>query len=184
MKNTIKFYIPFDGFYNSIYDNIVDGIIEDEIREGYITEEQGENIKYQPIFEAITENIFDKIEELFNDEFNLFTDNGYFVYDGLWSPSYYNYDTDKIKATCSNEVFLTILNHFDNNEEVVNYINEASKSRSGFHSFYDGYDAVKTDAAIYLQYLFKWFVFDYFRDEVIQETTEDIHELIYNNLEY
>jgi hypothetical protein len=99
MKNTIKFYIPFDGFYNSIYDNIVDGIIEDEIREGYITEEQGENIKYQPIFEAITENIFDKIEELFNDEFNLFTDNGYFVYDGLWSPSYYNYDTDKIKAT-------------------------------------------------------------------------------------
>ena len=184
MINDIQFYIPFDGFYNSIYDSIIDGVINTEIEEGYITIKQSENIDYKPIFEAISEDVFDKIEELFNDEFDLFNENGFFIYDGLYSPEYYNYSTDKIKAKCSNEVFLIILNYFENNDELINYINEASKSRDGFHSFYEGYDEVKKDAPIYLEYLFQWFVFDHYRDEVIQETTDNIYEVIYNNLTY
>tara|TARA_R110000737_G_scaffold1042_1_gene3002 strand:+ start:144 stop:698 length:555 start_codon:yes stop_codon:yes gene_type:complete len=182
MTNEIQFYIPFDGFYNSIYDSIIDESINNEISERYMTIEQSENIDYKPIFNAISEDVFDKIKELFNDEFDLFTENGFFVYDGLYSPKYYNYSTDKIMAKCSNEVFLTILNYFENNDELINYINESSKSRSGFHSFYEGYNEVKKDASIYLEYLFQWFVFEHYRDEVLQETTDNIHELIYNNL--
>jgi hypothetical protein len=180
----IKFYIPFEGFYYSIYDSLIDNVIESEIEEGYMTEEQSEYISYQPIFEAMSEHIFDKIVELFNDEFQLFTENTYFKYDGLYSPKYYNFETDKIKAICIPEVYLTIYNKFIINDEFVNFVNKASKSRDGFVSFYEGINEVKKEPAIFLEYLFKWFTLNEYRDETIQETCEDLTEIIYKNLEY
>lgn len=181
---TIKFYIPFGGFYNSIYDSVIDDVIKSEIDEGYITDEQSENINYQKIFEALSEHIFDNIVELFNDEFDLFTENTYFKYDGLYSPKYYNYSTDKIKAVCSKDVYITIYNKFIVNKSFVDWINEASKSRSGFVSFYEGIDEVKKEPSIFLEYLFRWFTLNEYRDEIVDQTCEEIHEIIYNNLEY
>lgn len=180
----IKFYIPFEGFYNSIYDSIVDDVIDIEINEGYMTEEQAENIEYRPMYNEISEHIFDKIVELFNDEFDLFTENTYLKYDGLYSPKYYNFETDKLKAVCSKEVYLTIYNKFTINESFVNYVNEVSKSRDGFVSFYEGINEVKKQPSIFLEYLFQWFTLNEYRDEVITETCEDLTEIIYSNLEY
>ena len=180
MNKDIKFYIPFEGFYNSIYDSEIDSVIDGEIEEGYI--ENDDNIDYNIIYNEMSEHIFDTIEELFNDEFDLFTENSFFKYDGLSSPKYYNYSTDKIMAKCSPEVYLTILNHFKDNDNVIDYINKNSKSRDGFVSFYDGYNEVIKDPAIYLQYLFEWFVLNEYRDEVIQQSFDNINEVIYNNL--
>jgi len=180
----IKFYIPFEGFYNSIYDNCIDSVIESEIEDGYLTEDQATfNVNYSKIHEAMSEDIFDKIVEIFNDEYDLFTCNTYFKYDGLSSPKYYNYSTDKIMAICSDEVYLTIYNEFIDNEGFINWLNEASESKSGFHSFYEGIEEVKKEPAIFLEYLFKWFNLVEFRDRVIDFTCEDITEVIYNNLE-
>ena len=181
MEN-IKFYIPFEGFYNSIYDGNIDSIIEMELNEGYISENQIDNIDYTVMYNEMSEYIFDGIIELFNDEFNLFTENIYFKYDGLSSPKYYNYSTDKLMAECTPEVYITIYNYFYNNDEVNNYINEASKSRSGFCSFYEGLDEVRKNPTIYLEYLFQWFVLNEFRDEVIYKTCDNINEIILNNL--
>lgn len=181
---TIKFYIPFEGFYNSIYDSLIDSIIESEIDEGYLTEEQSENINYTQVFESLSEHIFDKIVELFNDEFDLFTENTYFKYDGLYSPKYYNFETDKIKAVCSKDVYFTIYNKFIFNESFINWVNEVSKSRSGFVSFYEGINEVKKEPSIFLEYIFKWFTLNKYRDEVIEETFEGLTEIIYNNLQY
>ena len=180
MNTYIKFYIPFEGFYNSIYDSEIEEIVNSEIEEGYI--ENDDNIDYNIIYNKMSEHIFDNIEELFNDEFELFTENGFLKYDGLSSPKYYNYSTDKIKAICSPEIYLTIFNHFENNDEVIDYINKNSKSRDGFVSFYDGYNEVIKDPAIYLQYLFEWFVLNDYRDEVIEKSFDNISEIIYNNL--
>ena len=180
MNKDIRFYIPFEGFYNSVYDNEIEYIVNNEIEEGYI--ENDDNIDYNIIHNEMSEHIFDTIEELFNDEFHLFTENGFFRYDGLSSPKYYNYSTDKIKATCTPGIYLTIFNHFESNEDVINYIDESSKSRSGFVSFYNGYNEVIKDPAIYLQYLFQWFVLNEYRDEVIQQSFDNINEVIYNNL--
>lgn len=180
----IKFYIPFEGFYDSFYNSEIDWIVKNEIEEGYLTEGQSDNINYQIIFDKMSEYIFDKIVELFNDEFNLFTENTYFKYDGLYSPKYYNFEADKLKAVCSKEVYLTIYNKFTINESFVNYVNEVSKSRDGFVSFYEGINEVKKQPSIFLEYLFQWFTLNEYRDEVITETCEDIHEIIYNNLEY
>ena len=182
MNNYIKFYIPFEGFYCSIYDSIIDGIIESEISEGYLTEEETENINYTNLRLELSQHIFDCILELFNDEFYLFTDNNYITFDGLYSPKYYNYSTDKIKAIVSPEIYLTLLNEFENNNSFVNYVNESSKSRDGFASFYEGINEVKKESSIFLEYLFQWFTLSEYRDEVIQFTTDNIHEIIYNNI--
>tara|TARA_R110002153_G_scaffold242073_1_gene397265 strand:- start:300 stop:848 length:549 start_codon:yes stop_codon:yes gene_type:complete len=182
MNKDIKFYIPFEGFYNSVYDSIIDAILESEISEGYLTEEQTENINYNNLHLKLSKHIFDCILELFNDEFDLFTHNNYITFDGLNSPKYYNYSTDKIKAIVSPEIYLTLLNKFEDNNVFIDYVNESSKSRSGFTSFYEGINEVKKESSIFLEYLFQWFTLSDFRDEVIEFTTQDIHEIIYNNI--
>ena len=182
MNKDIKFYIPFEGFYYSVYDSIIDGILESEISEGYLNEEQTENINFTNLHLELSKHIFDGILELFNNEFDLFTDNNYITFEGLYSPKYYNYSTDKIKAIVSTEIYLTLLNKFENNNSFVNYVNESSKSRDGFASFYEGINEVKKESSIFLEYLFQWFTLSEFREEVIQFTIEDIQEIIYNNI--
>jgi len=182
MNKYIKFYIPFEGFYYSIYDSIIDDILESEISEGYLTEEQAENINYTNLHLELSKHIFDCILELFNDEFNLFTDNNYITFEGLYSPKYYNFSTDKIKAIISTEIYLTLLNKFENNNSFINYVNEVSKSRDGFASFYEGINEVKKESSIFLEYLFQWFTLSEFRDYVIEYTTNEIQEIIYNNI--
>lgn len=182
MNKDIKFYIPFEGFYCSIYDSIIDGILESEISEGYLTEEQTEKIDYTNLHLELSKHIFDCILELFNDEFDLFTDNDYITFEGLYSPKYYNYSTDKIIAIVSPEIYLTLLNKFENNNRFINYVNESSKSRDGFASFYEGINEVKKESSIFLEYLFQWFTLSEYRDEVIEFTTDNIHEIIYNNI--
>ena len=181
-KENIKFYIPFEGFYCSVYDSIIDDVLENETSGGYLTEKQTENINYTDLHLQLSNHIFDCILDLFNDEFDLFTDNDYITFDGLSSPKYYNYTTDKIKAIISPEIYLTILNKFENNNTFINYVNESSKSKDGFASFYEGISEVKKESSIFLEYLFQWFVLSEFRDEVIEKTTENISELIYNNI--
>lgn len=182
IKTNIKFYIPFEGFYDSIYQSVIDEIISNEIDEGYLTEEQSKAIDYQSIFEAMAVEIFDKIVELFNDEFDIFTSSEYIIYDGLYSPKYYNYSTDKIKATIYYNNYSKIYGELILNDEFIEYVNEASKSRDGFASFYEGIEEVSKEPSIFLEYLFQWFTLHQFRDEVISETCENIHETIYNNL--
>ncbi len=182
MNNNIKFYIPFEGFYCSIYDSIIDSILESEISEGYLTEEQTEKIDFTNLHLELSKHIFDCILELFNDEFDLFTDNNYITFEGLYSPKYYNYSTDKIKAIVSPEIYLTLLNKFENNNSFINYVNESSKSRDGFTSFYEGINEVKKESSIFLEYLFQWFTLSEYRDEVIEFTTDNIYEIIYNNI--
>ena len=52
-----------------------------------------------------------------------------------------------------------LLNTYDS-KELFNYIEEHSKSRSGFTSFYSGYTAVKKEKDIFLQYLFNYILID------------------------
>ncbi len=180
--SNIKFYIPFGGFYHSIYDSIIDDILENEIEEGYLTEKQVDEINYTNLHLKLSEHIFDEILEILNDEFDLFSSNDYITYDGLHSPRYYNFETDKIKATIDYNNYSKIYGEFILNDEFVEYVNEASKSRDGFASFYEGIEQVSKEPSIFLEYLFQWFVLEAYPNEVIEATTKNIHEVIYNNL--
>ena len=178
--STIKFYIPFEGFYDSIYDSIVDDIVDSEIEEGHILND--DDIDYRHIFKEMSRSILDDILELFNDEFDLFSSNDYITYECLYSPKYYNFSTDKIEAMCEDSVYLTLLNRFKDDKEFIEYLNEASISRDGFTSFYEGIEQVSKEPSIFLEYLFEWFVLNKYRDEIIDKTTDNLNEIIYNNL--
>lgn len=180
--NTIKFYIPFEGFYSSIYDSLIDSVIEDEISGGYLTEDTSCDIDFSPMYLEMSEHIFDKSIELLVDELELSIDSNDINFDGLYSPKYYNYSTDKIKASCTNKVFNAIFEQTVNVEPFIDYVEEYSKSRSGFVSFYEGIEEVKKESSIYLEYLFQWLNLEEYRDELIDRSTDNIHEIIYNNL--
>jgi len=184
----IKFYIPFEGFYNSIYDNMIDDIINSEIEEGCLTEKQVDKIEYTPIFESMSQSIFDDIIELFIDETFGIVGNDFcstkIIYEGLHSPKYYNYSTDKLEAKIAYNDFSIIYGKYITNDTFVNYVNEASKSRDGFASFYEGINQVASEPTIFLEYLFQWFVLNEYREEIIDKTTDNLSEIIYNNLNY
>lgn len=174
---TIKFYIPFQGFYDSIFTAIVDDVIEDEIMEGYITAEQ--DIDYKTIYEDMAEHIFNSIVETVDDEYYT---NFLISYEGLDSPRYYNFRTDKLKASCSEDTYKSILEEFKDNDELMEFIDEASISRDGFTSFYEGYEEVIKEPSIYLEYLFQWLVFVKLEEEILNECMDCIRETIYNNI--
>lgn len=177
----IKFYIPFEGFYYSIYESMVESIIDNEIQEGYLKND--DNINYKSIFEAMAESIFNDIIEIFIDETDINSLNSSdIIYEGLSSPTYYNYSTDKLMAKISYNNYSTIWHKYIINNDFVNYVNEASKSRDGFSSFYEGINNVASEPSIFLEYLFEWFVLNEHRDEIINKTTDNLHEIIYNNL--
>jgi hypothetical protein len=177
----IKFYIPFEGFYYSVYDSMLDDIINNEIEEGYLKNDN--DINYKGIFEAMAKSIFDDIIEIFIDETNINSlHSNHIIYEGLSSPKYYNYSTDKLTAKISYNNYSLIYGKYIINDDFVNYVNEASKSRDGFSSFYEGINNVASEPAVFLEYLFEWFVLDEYRDEIINKTTDNLNEIIYNNL--
>jgi hypothetical protein len=78
----IKFYIPFEGFYYSVYEGMVDDIINNEIEEGYLKND--DNINYKGIFEVMAKSIFDDIIEIFIDETDINSLNSSnIIYDGI-----------------------------------------------------------------------------------------------------
>ena len=182
--DTIKFYIPFEGFYYSIYESMVDDIIDNEINDGYLKND--DNIDYKNIFNAMSESIFDDIIEIFIDETFGSVNNDFcstnIIYEGLSSPKYYNYSTDKLKAKISYNNYSLIYGKYITNESFINYVNKESKSRDGFVSFYEGIKEISKEPSIFLEYLFEWFVLNEYRDEIIDKTTDNLNEVIYNNI--
>jgi len=180
----IKFYIPFEGFYCSIYEGMVESIIDNEIEEGYLKND--DNVNYKGIFEEMAKSIFNDIIEIFIDETFGIVGNDFcstnIVYEGLSSPKYYNYSTDKLMAKITYNNYSLIYGKYIINDNFVNYVNEASESRGGFASFYEGINDVASEPSIFLEYLFEWFVLNEYRDEIINITTENLNEIIYNNL--
>ena len=177
----IKFYIPFEGFYNSIYDSVVENIIDNEIEEGYL--EKDDNVNYKGIFDAMAQSIFDDIIEIFIDKTNINElYSNHIIYEGLSSPKFYNYSTDKLMSKISYNNYSLIYGKYIINDDFVNYVNESSKSKDGFASFYEGINSVASEPSIFLEYLFEWFVLNEYRDEILDKTTDNLNEIIYNNL--
>ena len=181
-KEDILFYIPFSGFYCSIYDDMINSILESEIEEGFLTVDEADNIDYQNLHLQMAEEIFDVIVENFIYEIDVPLYCEDIIFDGLYSPKYYNYSTDKIKAKISYNNYSLIYGKVITNDDFINYVNESSKSRDGFASFYEGVEEVIKEPSIFLEYLFQWFYFDYYKDEIIYKTTDNLTEVIYNNI--
>ena len=160
-----EFSLNFGGFYHSEHSENIDS---QEESYGYNWEE----IDYKKTHLNYCNSYLNKLSaEL---EINL-------KFIQLDSPREYNFTTDKILCSISENDFNNLLNTYDfgilgNTKELFNYIEEHSKSRDGFRSFYSGYAAVKKEKDIFLQYLFNYILeyenFDFYDLEFEIELTE------------
>lgn len=134
----IEFSLNFGGFYHSDHEEIIDNNVE--------IFKCLDNVDYKKTQINYCKSYLNRL----NEELEI---NLYFI--SLDSPMYYNFTTDKIFCSISNKDFKTLLDAYDT-KELFNYIEEHSKSRSSFTSFYSGYKAVKEETDIFLQYLFNY----------------------------
>ena len=139
IENKIDFSLNFGGFYHSEHSETIENNIE---AYGYDWEE----IDYKKTHLKYCDSYLNKLSEEL--EIDL-------IFIQLDSPREYNFTTDKIFCSISNKDFNTLLAAYDT-KELFDYIEENSKSRDGFSSFYSGYSAVKKESDIFLQYLFDY----------------------------
>lgn len=156
MKNLqTNFRLNFGGFYYSIHDELIDSMLSN-----YFSDEDGEeidysdyNINYTLIREEYIKRYLESFEEFLSDELNIGIN---IINDGVQSPRFYNYSTDYIAAALNSEDTKKILNLID--DDIIEYIEENSKSCSGFISFYSGFDEVIQDQEILVSYIFDYII--------------------------
>ena len=154
---TTEFSLNFGGFYHSEHSENIDSKEESY---GYDWEE----VDYKNTYINYCNSYLNRLSEYLKINLKFIQ---------LDSPREYNFVTDKIVCSISENDFNTLLNAYDfgilgNTKELFNYIEEHSKSRDGFHSFYSGYKNVKAEKDIFLQYLF---------DYILQYESFDFYDL-------
>ena len=174
----VKCFLEFNGFYESLHSDLIDSMLDN-----YFFNDEGESqnydnleIDYRLLRVEYSKEWVKSFQEFLNDSFDLDIELDFV---GLESPKYYNFSTDKIEVSLNKEGFGCLVAAVDDN--IIAYINEVSKSRSGFISFYNGFDEVKKENEIFLQYIFKYFI-EFFEGEEFLKYYDSnrIEELIHN----
>ena len=155
--NKIKFYLDFGGFYNSPMDSHIDNTLSSEI-EYYLDDlnqkKDLEIINYKELCKKISKEYISILNEALFFETEL-DEEPSLEYMALNSPRFYNFETDTILTSISIKDLRNLLRLVDR-KKLIKYIDENSKSRSGFISCYDGFPAVKKDLSIFASYLFNY----------------------------
>ena len=136
---TTEFSLNFGGFYHSEHSENIDS---KEEMYGY----DWEDVDYKKTHLNYCNSYLNRLSEELEIDLTFIQ---------LDSPREYNFTTDKIVCIISNKDFNALLDVYDT-KELYNYIEEHSKSRDGFSSFYSGYKNVKAEKDIFLQYLFNY----------------------------
>lgn len=136
MKKIIQ--IPFEGFYESEADSIINNAIENELEENNKNSEDIEFNHYKMISKKFAEEYTDAFEEILNKEFDLDVS---IKFKEMTSPREYNFETDKIFVEISQDdieiVYKKIMEDSDLFEKMDITVKELYQSRSGFSSYYD-----------------------------------------------
>lgn len=149
-SNKIEIQLPFSGFYYSIHDSYIDNHIEYELEYleselGYtdyqldVIKERFYDMDYALIRKAICEHYINAYNAVFYDEYNIHLD---LEYSCLVSPSFYNYETDKLYALIDESVFNEVT-ALINSEEFKVMLKEKFKPQSGFTPFQSTLDAIE-----------------------------------------
>ncbi len=162
--NKTRFLIDFGGFYHSIHSDEIDYRIKNfEIDE--------DNVNYKETCNSYCNEFIDSLNDML--ELNL-------KFIKIDSPKFYNFRTDKIEAEINENDFNKLKDTYLNSREFIDYVNESSKSRDGFTSFYNGFNEVIKVDEIFLQYMFDYILKEY-SDDIENYIHEMDFEIIENN---
>ena len=157
IKDT-EFAIDFGGFYESIHTHYIDTYIDDL------------NINWEYVDYKKT---YENYSKCFVDYLN-FSLNMKLKYVELDSPKYYNYTTDKIIVSINEIDKYNLIQKYRNDNEFVEWVNEASASKSGFISFCSGIDNLINEQELLLEYIFTYILWN---EEEYEFVLQDINSI-------
>ena len=145
-NNTIEFNINFGGFYESIHSHIVNTVIAN-------------HFDYDD-YDDVDDNDIDTVDinamqldycEQWLEHYKEIIPFGVgFV--GIDSPDYYNFETDKITVRIGTNRVNELIDTSKHDYEFIEWLDDASQSYDGFNSFYQGFEQVKINKAVFMMY--------------------------------
>lgn len=138
-----EFTLNFGGFYESIHSDKIDVQID-------LLGINWEAIDYKKTFTNYSISYLNKLSNYLDIDLDFVE---------LDSPRFYNYRTDTIIAKINNKDFKKLKSIYLIDNDFVSFVNEESKSREGFTSFYNGIEEVKKESSMLLEYIFNYIFF-------------------------
>jgi hypothetical protein len=153
IKDT-EFALDFGGFYESIHTQYIDRHIED-------LNVNWEYVDYKKTYENYAKCFVDYIN------FSLYQKLKYVELD---SPKYYNFRNDKIIVSINEIDKYNLIQEYRNDDQFVEWVNQASASKDGFISFCSGIDNLINEQELLLEYIFRYILWHEEDNEFILES--------------
>jgi len=145
-NNTIEFNINFGGFYESMPMRIIEIAIA-----SYFDKEDYDDVDDNDI-DTIDINAMqiDYCEQWLEHYKEIIPFGVGFV--GIDSPDYYNYETDKISVRIGTKRINELIDTLKHDYDFIEWLDDASQSYDGFNSWYQGFEQVITNKAVFMMY--------------------------------
>ena len=128
--------LPFVGFYGSILSDALDNIVEN-----YDEYAEHTSQTWSAIYEQVAKNYADRYNELFLEETGI---NLQIEFVKLWSPRFYNFETDRIYVTADEDSLEKVITKIGISE-VRKKLREQYKPHSGFSPFSSTLEAIEKE---------------------------------------
>ena len=167
MKKYINTSIRFGGFYNSIHDSNIDYMVE-------AYEYNFDDVNYKKTFQSYINEYCYKLKSYILDEYLVDID---FKNIKLWSPQYYNYDTDIIDCKINTNEVNILNNIIIKDDDFLSFLKERTTSCSGYVSFYTYDDALNNKDNKLIMYVLEYICNKFNENEVVYGEIEfDIYD--------
>jgi len=155
--------INFGGFYESIHEGNIDSLIESYNQDGDYPEYNFDNIDYRNTEKSYIDDYCSKFT---NYIFNEYGCTIKFENLKLWSPSEYNFKTDKIDCQVNKVQSNKLINHFKKDDDFLKFLKDRTLSYDGYQSFYTFEDALNDKNNILIMYLLEHLADEFNKKEV------------------
>jgi len=162
--NKIETTINFGGFYHSIHDGNIESMIESSYDGGNYPEYHFDNIDHKKTEQSYIEDYCSKLTNYILNEYGI-TIN--FKDLKIWSPSEYNFNTDKIDCFVSKSQSNKLTNHFKKNDDFLKFLKDRTQSCDGFWSFYTFDEALSNKDNKLIMYLLEFLSNEFNEKEVV-----------------
>ena len=169
----IETTINFGGFYESIHAGNIDSMIECQIEHADLKD--FDNVDYRKTELSYVNDYCAKFSSYIFNEYKLNID---FKDIKIWSPSEYNFQTDKIDCTVNLNQANKLNNLFLKDNDFLEYLEARTQSYSGYHSYYTYEEALNDKNNILIMYLLEYLA-DQFNENTVSygEIEFEIYQL-------
>jgi len=172
MTKHIKTSIAFGGFYESIHDSNIDHMIDCYTEGGNYPEYNFDNIDYKKTHQSYIESWTGMFENYLLNELGV---NINFKNLKLWSPQYYNFNTDVVDCKIKKTEVKLLNNKMLNDDKFLSWLQERTTSCDGFISFYSYDQAINNKDDKLIMYVLEYLADKYNKEFVYDSIEFDIH---------